>query len=409
MHRRSWWSVVAVAALLAACAPLPRAGAQGVPQTVVLVSIDGFHPDYLRRLATPNLNALAARGVRAQWMVPAFPANTFPNHYTIVTGLLPAHHGIVDNTFIDPSDGVEFRYTQPVARQSRWWQGEALWTTAARQGVLSASYFWPGSDVDDPAKRPTIAKRYDGNVPDSARVDSALAWLVLPEAGRPRFITVYISDVDHTGHSYGPDSPELAAAVLHADLMVGRLTAGIQRLGLVGSVNVIVVSDHGQAATSRDRVVILDDYLPRDSIIAISLGSTIAIRRRGGITADSIVRALSAAPHIHVYERTQTPERWHYRDNPRIADVVGAPDAGWVLTTRAALAANRRRGGAEHGYDNADSTMRAMFVAAGPAFRQGVVVAPFQNLHVYDLVCGILGITPAPNDGSPDSTRAMLR
>jgi len=393
---------------LGACAGA-RALAPAEPQTVVLVSIDGFHPDYLRRLPTPNLNALAARGVRARWMVPVFPANTFANHYTIVTGLFPAHHGIVDNTFIDPADGLKFRYTQPVARLSRWWLGEALWTTAERQGVPSASYFWPGSDVDDPAKRPRIAKRYDGSVPDSARVDSALAWLTLPEAGRLRFITLYFSEVDHTGHDAGPDAPELAAAVLHEDSMIGRLTGGITRLGLDDRVNVIVVSDHGQAATSRSRVVIMDDYLAPDSAADISLGSTINLMARDGISADSIVRALSAAPHVHVYTRARTPERWHYRDSPRIADVTGAADPGWMLTTRSALARSRRQGGAEHGYDNADSTMRAMFVAAGPAFRSGAVVPAFQNIHVYDLVCAILRITPAPNDGSPDSTRALLR
>jgi predicted AlkP superfamily pyrophosphatase or phosphodiesterase len=407
---RLLFATAAVTALtLVACAAARTAPQRGA-QTVILVSLDGFHPDYLRRLEAPNLRALAARGVRARWMEPVFPANTFANHYSIVTGLYPAHHGIVDNHFVDPIDGARFRYTAPEARQARWWQGEALWTTAERQGVRTASFFWVGSDVDDPAKRPHTWKLFDNDVPNASRVDSVLAWLAFPAAERPRFITLYFSDTDHWSHQSGPGSPELAAAVLHLDSMIGRLVEGIRRLGVGDAVNIIVVSDHGQAEVSPDRVVVLDDYLDRDSVHALSLGSTINLRMRPGMTPERAVQALSAAPHVRVYARERTPERWRYRDNPRIADVTGVMDAGWLLTTRAALAAQRGdalRGA--HGFDNADSTMRALFVAAGPAFRRGALVEPFSSVHVYELLCRILGITPAANDGSPDSTRAMLR
>ncbi len=395
---------------LAACTAgrtAPQGGAGGAAQAVILVSLDGFHPDYLRRLEAPNLNALAARGVRARWMVPSFPSNTFPNHYTIVTGLLPAHHDIVDNHFVDPVDGARFRYSAPEARQARWWGGEPLWVTAERQGVRSASFFWPGSDIEDAGRRPSIWRRYDGRVPNEERVDSVLAWLRREGPDRPRFLTLYFSDVDHWGHEKGPDAPELAAAVARVDSMIGRLVAGIRRQGQDGEVNIVIVSDHGMAPLSRDRLVVLDDYLDRDSVYAVSLGSTINLRMRPGMTPERVVQALSAAPHVRVYPRAHTPGRWRYRDNPRIADVTGVTDAGWLLTTRAAIAASRNELGGTHGFDNTDSTMRATFLAAGPAFRRGVVVEPFQNLHVYELICGILGLTPAPNDGSADSTRAM--
>lgn len=401
--------MVAVTALTVATLGAGRDVPQGGSPIVVLISVDGFHPDYLERYRAPNLRALAQRGVRARWMVPAFPSNTFPNHYTIVTGLLPARHGIVDNHFVDPSDGTRFRYSAPEARQGRWWQGEALWTTAERQGVPAAAFFWPGSDTDDPAKRPRIWKRYDGDVPNAARVDSVLAWLTLPEADRPRFLTLYFSDVDHWGHETGPDSPEAGAAVLRVDSMIGRLVAGIRRQRLEDRVNLVIVSDHGMAALSADRIVVLDDYVDRESVNAISLGSTINLRMRGALSADSVVRALSASPHVHVYPRDAMLPRWRYTGNPRIADVVGVADAGWVLTTRAALATRRGPLGGTHGFDNTDSTMRAAFIAAGPAFRSGVVVEPFQNLHVYELICRVMGLTPAPNDGSLDSVRTFLR
>jgi predicted AlkP superfamily pyrophosphatase or phosphodiesterase len=376
---------------------------------VLLVSIDGFRADYLDRFPTPNLHRLAASGVRARWLVPAFPSITFPNHYTIVTGLYPAHHGIVANAFLDPTDSARFRYSDPrSSTASRWWGGEPLWVTAVKQGRRAASFFWPGSEAEIGGVRPTIFKPYDDHFPNAARVDTVLSWLALPDSLRPAFITLYFSIVDHYGHGNGPDSPQLAAAVDTVDGVIGRLLDGLQRQGIASMVNVIVVSDHGMAGTSDERRVVLDDYVDRNAVDATSLGPFIALRARG-IGADSIVRGLSRAPHLHVYLRDQTPERWHYRDNPRIGDVTGVADAGWVLTSRAALATGRSELPGNHGFDNADSTMRAFFIASGPGFRRGAVVEPFQNIHVYDLVCRLLGLTPAPNDGSLDSVRAMLR
>lgn len=389
-------------------APPGRAAPIAGP-AVVLVSIDGFRWDYLERFPTPNLHRLASRGVRARWMVPAFPTLTFPNHYTIVTGLYPEHHGIVANAFTDPSDGERFRYSDPRSSlASRWWGGEPLWVTAVKQGRRSASFFWPGSEAEIGGTRPTIFKPYDDHFPNAARVDTVLAWLALPDSLRPAFITLYFSIVDHYGHGNGPDSPELAAAVDTADGMIGRLLDGLDRQSVAGMVNVIVLSDHGMVATSDQRRVVLDDYVDRNAVYADNLGPFISLRPHG-LTADSIVRALSRAPHVHVYLKDQSPERWHYRDNPRIPDVVGVADAGWLLTSRAALSTGRSELGGNHGFDNSEPTMRAFFVASGPAFRSGAVVEPFQNIHVYDLICGLLGLRPAPNDGSPDSTRAMLR
>lgn len=385
-------------------------------QAVVLVSLDGFHPDYLARFPAPNLRRLAEGGVRARWLAPVFPTLTFPNHYSIVTGLLPTHHGIVGNHFVDPDDGARFRYSDSsVVRQSRWWLGEPLWVTAERQGLRAASFFWVGSEAEIGGVRPSIWKPYNSRVPNRARVDSALAWLELPADRRPRFVTLYFSEVDHVGHESGPDSPELAAAVARLDAVIGRLVSGLERQGLAASVNLIIVSDHGMAATSPDRVVVLDDYVGRGTVDAVSLGAFVALRPRGGAgagaapsTSAAVAQALAGAPHLHVHERDQTPERWRYRDSRRVTEVVGVPDAGWLLNARSANRPGNAGSGGAHGYDNADSTMRALFIASGPAFRRGVVTEPFSNLHVYELVCRILGLTPAANDGSLDSVRAML-
>lgn len=394
--------------MLPALAACPGQRVQPEAQTVVLVSLDGFHPVYLDRFQAPNLRALAARGVRARWMVPPFPANTFPSHYTIVTGLLPVHHGIVNNHFVDPTDNVRFRYSDTtVSRLSRWWLGEPLWVTAERQGVRAASFFWPGSDVNDPAKRPSRFKPFDVHVPDTVRVDTVLAWLTLPAAARPRFVTLYFSDVDHVGHDDGPMSDAVRDAVARVDAMVGRLVAGIRERGLDDRVNVVVVSDHGMAEVSTERTVFLDDYVDTARVQVVDIGQTIFLRPRAGTGAEAIARALAAAPHLQVYTREASPERWAMRGNPRVADIVGVSETGWRLATRARPPRAAEHGA--HGFDNQDSTMRSLFIATGPAFRRGVVAEPFGNVHLYALMAHILGVTPAPNDGSLDSVRTLLR
>lgn len=372
-----------------------------------MVSIDGFGAEYLSRHPAPNLEALARRGVRAQWMDPVFPVKTFPNHYTMVTGLYPAHHGIVSNNFIDPVTGLRFRLADTaVVRRAELWGGEPLWVTAVRQGRRAATFFWPGSDVAIGGVRPSRWKPYDGTVPDTVRVDTVLAWLALPSSERPSFIALYFSAVDDAGHAFGPASAAVAAAVLHVDSMLGRLVAGIGRLGLAGAVDVVVVSDHGMTATSPDSLIVLDSLLDTAIVTQLDMGPLVALEPRGA-SADSVLRVLRRAGHIRLFHRDSTPPEWRYRGNPRIPRIVGIADDGWLFTTRRWL--QRPRFGGEHGYDLRSPGSRAIFVAAGPSFREGLVVPPFASVHIYELVCRVLGLTPAPNDGSADSVIAMLR
>lgn len=402
-------AVTTVTLVVAACARGASRPAPGGGQSVVLISLDGFRSEYLDRYQVPHLRALAARGVRARWMEPSFPVLTFPNHYTIVTGLVPAHHGIVGNNMVDATLG-RFRMTDSNAvRESRWWGGEPVWVTAERQGMRTGSFFWPGSEAAIGGVRPTFYKSFDDSVPASIRVDTVLAWLTRPDAQRTRFATLYFGAVDHAGHDSTPTSAATEAAVLTVDSAVGRLVGALDALGLSAQVNVIVVSDHGMAETSRQRAVILDDYLDPASVTILSQGAMIMLSPKDNDT-NRVVTALRRAPHLTVFAADATPERWRYRGNARIAGVIGVPDGGWMLTTRDWLRRNPdfQTGGA-HGFEPADTSMHALFIAAGPAFRSGVTVAPFRNVHVYELLCAVLGLQPAPNDGAIDSVRVFLR
>jgi predicted AlkP superfamily pyrophosphatase or phosphodiesterase len=347
-------------------------------------------------------------------MTPTFPAKTFPQHYTIVTGLHPSHHGIVANTFTDRTDGARFvAWDSLVVRQSRWWGGEPIWVTAERQGVRAFTLMWPGSEATIGGVRPSRWKPYDRAFADTARVDSVLAWLALPPASRPRFLTLYFEEPDWTSHEAGLAARATDSVLARLDMLLGRLTRGIERLGggLADAVNLVVVSDHGMAGTALGRIVLLSDLVDTAQVAVQELGPLILLDPRPGVNADSLLARLRRRPHLNVYRDSATPAAWRYPAGPRVPRIVGVPDEGWLLVLDSAALRRRQRRpvGGEHGYDPAAPAMRALFVAAGPAFRQGLVAEPFTNIHVYELLCRILGIRPAPNDGSLDSVRAVLR
>lgn len=394
-------------ALLSASATALAAQA---PHKVVLVSLDGFRADYFERPAAAHLRELAAQGVHAQWMQPSYPSLTFPNHYAIVTGLYPEHHGIIGNNIQDSLLGRFSLADSAANTDSRWWGGEPIWATAEKQGKRAAVFFWPGSEAAEGGARPEFWRHYDGRVPFSARAAQVVSWLAMKGDSAPRFIAVYFSEPDHQGHLHGPASPQVDTAIAEADAAVGQIMSGIDSLGMRDQVDLIIVSDHGMAETSSSRMIYLDDYVPADWFTVLEGGAGARIAPKAGY-ADSVYRRLkNANPHLTVYWKGDVPPRFHYDSNPRIPAIVAMADVGWYVTTRAFVA--RRppmTTGGEHGYDNTAPEMRALFVARGPDFRQGVTVGGFQNIHVYDLLARLLRVTPAPNDGSPDSTAAMLR
>jgi predicted AlkP superfamily pyrophosphatase or phosphodiesterase len=380
----------------------------GEPPILILVSFDGWRWDYIDRQPAPNLKALAARGVRATAMIPSFPVLTFPNHYTIVTGLYPEHHGIVGNTMRDPSMPERFTQSSETAKDGRWWGGEPVWVSAIRQGRRAGTMFWPGTEAAIGGMRPTYWKPYDKKLGTLDRVAQALEWLALPAGTRPSFVSLYFEEVDTAGHDFGPDSPELATAAAHLDEALGRLVEGVHRLGLDDRTSIVIVSDHGMTPTSYDRVIYLDAMIDLSTVDVIEYGSNLQINPRDG-DAEGLYRKLHGKhPQLAVYKRDEVPPALHFRGNHRIPAIVGVPADGWSATSGQRLVQDELHVAA-HGYTPTTPDMGALFVAAGPPLKSGIVVAPFENIHVYDLLCRILQITPAKNDGRTDATRGFFR
>jgi predicted AlkP superfamily pyrophosphatase or phosphodiesterase len=402
------------AVLLAACdataeQPSDPGDASAYEPTVILISLDGFMPAYLERHDTPNLDRIADTGVRAEALITSFPTKTFPNHYTVVTGLYPANHGIISNNMYDPEMDERFGLSiRDAVMNPAWWGGEPIWVTAERQDVRAGTFFWPGSEAPIGGIRPTHWLEYQHNYPNEERVEKVLEWLDLPVEERPRFITLYFSEVDSRGHRFGPNSDEVAEAVVRADALIGQLMDGLAERGLLDVVNVIITSDHGMAETSPDRVIILDDYLnPRD--LRIIDHSPVMMAEPTGISLAEALDALRQAPHLRVFHRDSLPEEWHFAGHPRIPSLIAVADEGWEIASRSYFERNRDRyEGGTHGYPPEVSSMHAIFLAAGPAFVNGIIVEPFVNVHLYNLMAAILDLEPAPNDGDFEMVRPLL-
>lgn len=389
--------------------------AGAAPAPLILISLDGFRQDYLETQAamSPTLQALRREGVSARGLIPVFPSNTFPNHYTLVTGLRPARHGIINNTFLDPESGELFQSNlRQCATNPRWWGGEPIWITAVKQGRKAAASFWVGSEAEIGGTRPTYWQHFDYSVPFARRLDELMGWLRRPADERPAVIAFYLEETNGAGHRHGPDSAELAAAVR---LLDGRLAALTERLRAENlEANLLVVSDHGMAQTSRERVLILEDYLGGRSVPIEADGSVLALRPPAA-DVDAIVEQLSRVPHVRVYRAEDLPARFHLRGNPRIAPLWVLPEEGWHILPRAAHERLRQRYTVngylqgDHGYDPESPRMHGILIAQGPAFRRGVELDPVENIHVYALMCAVLGLKPAPNDGDDRLVRAALR
>ena len=424
-------AALGLVAHIAACAHSPApappasrvassAAGAAAARTVILISIDGFRADYIGRGHTPTLARLAAEGATTPGMRPSFPSVTFPNHYTLVTGRRPDGHGVVDNVFEDQAmTPPRFdKNDKATANEPRWWEGAApLWVSAERQGVRTATMFWPGSEAAIFGVRPSYWAAFDKATTSNQRTDRLLEWLDRPAAERPRFLTLYFNIVDGAGHEFGPDSPEVNQAAATVDTAIGRLIDGLKARGLYDATDLVVVADHGMAATSAQRRILLDDLVPLADVRTIVTGPVTGLAPLPGREAEVERRLLAPHDHIQCWRKAQLPARFAYGHNPRAPPIVCLAETGWKVATRQQAARydadpSHQPGkvGGDHGYDPADPTMAALFIARGPDSRPGAVLPPFDNVDVYPLLARLLGVKPEPGDGRlEDVAPALLK
>ncbi|WP_258103312.1 ectonucleotide pyrophosphatase/phosphodiesterase [Marinoscillum sp. MHG1-6] len=351
---------------------------------VILISFDGFRYDYAEKFGAKNIIEFAQKGVRAERMIPAFPSKTFPNHYTLVTGLYPDHHGIVANAFYDRKRNIWYEVGAPSMYDSSLYGGKPLWLLANKQNIISASYFWPGSEVAIDGIRPEYFKKYDEKVPGEDRFGQVIEWLKLPEKDRPHFISLYFSLIDNMGHRYGPESVETREAVLTMDSLFGIFIDDLNNLEI--ATNVVLVSDHGMSPVKYGAVLpeiadlegclISDSYPPM-----IYCADTSKV--------EQVYKSLRSDDRIEVYRKNEVPDHLHYGYHEMVGDLVCLSTSPVIL-----LDEPRRVYGGNHGFDpTRDINMSAFFAASGPAFKSGIEIGPFENIHIYPMLAEILDLS----------------
>lgn len=377
----------------------PNALLQQQKHYVVLVSLDGFRYDYAKKYGATHLLAIAKEGASApDGMIPSFPSLTFPNHYTLVTGLYPEHHGIVANRFYDEQRKETYVNSDPrTGVDGSWYGGTPLWVLAEKQGMRSACFFWPASEAAIQNTRPTYYLHFDDAYPDEQRITQVIDWLKLPEDQRPHFITLYYSNVDHAGHSYGPGSPQVAQAVKHVDALIGKLHTALDTLHL--PIDLIVVSDHGMQKEEGPWIN-LDQYV--DLSAFTSVGSLLYANSEAD--AERAYQKLkSADEHFTVYRRAHMPSYLHYNSNPRAGDPIVVPKGPYAIRAHAPAAGEKNNPPdvGMHGLDPREMPeMKAIFFAVGPDIRPGIALKPFENINVYPFIAKILALQAPPVDGS---------
>lgn len=380
--------------------------AAGRDNYTVIISLDGLRWDYLDTYDVPFMSQLAREGVKAV-MQPSFPSKTFPNHYTLATGLTPDHHGIITNTFWDRERGVEFSLGNKETRSKGYYYGgDPVWLTAKHQGVKTATVFWVGSDVAIQGEHPTYWLDYQTQQIDyPGRVNEIIRLLKLPEKDRPHLIMAYFEEPDRSGHNYGPMHRMTRRAMEDMDLLLSNLWARIQLLPFADKVNFIVTGDHGMTSVDPKRFVDIDDVLPKHWYERFCNDYPTLIYASAPQYIDSICDALQAVDHVRAWKKADIPAYLGYGTNKNMGDVVVLPDVGWLFADKPS---KKQRG--SHGFDHTAADMQVGFRAIGPDFKVGYEKPDrFRNVCIYPLLCYLLGVNPSPNDGTLDEVRDMLR
>ncbi|MFV0289896.1 MAG: ectonucleotide pyrophosphatase/phosphodiesterase [Mangrovibacterium sp.] len=382
--------------ILFSCKSQKHAPAQQSTPYLVVLSADGFRWDYPQLYRTPAIDDMEACGITASSLQPCFPSKTYPNHYSIATGLYPGNHGIISNSFGDSILGKFSLSNREAVENAAFYGGEPIWVTAEKQGIRSACFFWPGSEAPIKGIYPSKWKAYDENYPFEARVDSVISWLQLPQSNRPHLIMWYLHQPDHAGHHSGPDGKETEMQVHYVDSVINDFRTKAACLPICDSINFIVLSDHGMSAITKEHSVALSDYLNPDQLVDVYGGNPVFLIDAKEEYYNQVWNDLQRMNHVKCYKKGELPAHYQYKQNNRLFDFMCEADSAWALHAEPKNFVD----GGTHGYDPQNKDMHAIFYAVGPAFEQNKEIPTFEVIHLYSLFAKLLGIEPAPTDGN---------
>lgn len=377
---------------------------------VILISADGFRADFTEQYDAKFLQTISKKGVRAKYMQPSYPSVTFPNHYTIVTGLYPSHHGLVDNTYFDVASGQQYSMSnKKMVGEGKWYGGTPLWVLAEQQKMLSASFFWVASEADIQGIKPTYHYIYNDKTSIGTRIQAVKDWLMLPEDRRPHMITFYFPDVDHDAHTYGPEDPRVKSSVQFVDSSINALQQALSTLNL--PINYIFVSDHGMTTVDVDNTIGLPAEVDKKYFNVPWGDALLHLYAKDSSKIESTYQALKQNKNFKTFKLDETPAHWHYKKSDdwhnRLGDLILVPNSIHQVFNLG----TRKPTPGKHGFDNKEVDMRASFMAWGPAFKKGLLIEGFENVHVYPLIAKILGLKIDENkiDGQLKVLKPILK
>lgn len=377
-------------------------------QFVIVLSMDGFRWDYNRLSGTPNLDKIAERGVKSEGLQSVFPTKTFPSHYSMATGLYPDNHGLVANRFFNQTLQKEYTMgNRKMVENPDFYGGEPIWNTAQKQGLITASYFWVGTEAPIGGLQPNIWKRFDKSITYSQRIDSVISWLERPENERPQLIMFYFEDPDGTTHHDDPiNGNETHRIVKYCDSLVGVLDRRLQALPFAQNIHLIVVSDHGMSLVDSSRTVYTQDYLDPLWIRYTNRSSPMCLMDIYPDKLDSALMMLQNVLNISAWKSSDVPRRLNYGTNPNIGNLVILADSAWSIAEKPRIG---RHAKGDHGFDNQNRDMYGIFYAYGPKFQINKVVPEFLNIQLYNIIAYLLNLKPAQTDAKLEDVNFLFK
>ena len=373
---------------------------------LLVVSLDGFRWDYPQKYKLPHFDSIAYKGVKAKSIQPCFPTVTFPNHYSMATGLYPDNHGIVQNKFYDPDLKLTYKIgDSKMVMDSRFYNGEPIWVTAEKQGVKSASFYWVGSEAKIKNIQPSYWKIYENKIPFNQRIDTLMHWFQLPESERPHLVLFYLPEPDGISHDFGPNSKETQQMVSYLDSIMWVMVNKISSLPIGKKINIIITSDHGMAELNSKKNIVIDDYLKPEWIKGFYGYNPTYNLSVNENCLDSVYNALKKVEHLNVWKANKLPKRLHYGKNKRIGNIVLMAEDGWSISRKK----DKLPYGGAHGYDIENMDMHGIFYAIGPAFKTNYTTSTFSNINLYPLMAKILKLKPAKTDGKLSEIKQVLK
>jgi len=378
---------------------------------VILISADGFRFDYIDKYKAEHLAALSKGGVRAQSMIPSFPSVTFPNHYTLVTGMYPSHHGLSQNDFYAPNRAEFYSMgNKEQVKDGSWYGGTPLWVLAEQQKMLSASFYWVASEAAIQGIKPTYYYNYNTKISIDDRIKAVVEWLKLPADRRPHLITFYFPEVDHEGHTYGPDAPETEKAVTFVDEAVYKMSEAVKATGL--DVSFVFVSDHGMTRVDNEHTIPMPAVIDTNQFKIAKESTMIGLYANHKADIEPAYQKLKAeAKDYQVYLKKDMPGNLHFgpADDKfnTIGDILLIPNWPKIFQFRY----NKKPNPGTHGFNPyIVKDMHATFLAWGPAFKSGLTVPSFENVNVYPIITGVLGLKITDKiDGTSAVAKQILR